>query len=54
MGKSRIATYMLLLLLSLAAATSMLDVKSANALKVSVQWGYLAEGSPPGEVDAEE
>jgi hypothetical protein len=53
MRKTRIATCVLLLLLSLAAAISMLDVKSALATQVSVQWGYLVD-PPAGETDAED
>ncbi|MCW4045486.1 MAG: hypothetical protein NWE94_08230 [Candidatus Bathyarchaeota archaeon] len=54
MRKTRIAVCLLLFLLSFAAGASMLDVKSASALKVSVQWGHLApSGAPAGEGDAE-
>jgi hypothetical protein len=49
MKKTRIATCVLLLLLSLTAAISILDVKSAFAGQVAVQWGYLADGAPAGE-----
>jgi hypothetical protein len=52
MNKPRITTCVLLLLLFLASA-SMLDVKSALADKVSVQWGHLAESPPAGEQTAE-
>ena len=52
MRKPCIATCTLLLLL--AAAASTLDVKSAAATKVAVQWGHLApSGYPAGEGEAE-
>ncbi|MEJ5326928.1 MAG: hypothetical protein WHU54_01570 [Candidatus Bathyarchaeia archaeon] len=52
MRKPCIATCALLLLL--AAAASTLDVKSAAAIKVAVQWGHLApSGYPAGEGDAQ-
>ncbi|MEM4244030.1 MAG: hypothetical protein QXP44_04445 [Candidatus Bathyarchaeia archaeon] len=41
------------LLLLFAAASSLLDVKSASALKVATQWGYLYPNPPAGEQNAE-